>query len=150
MESSRFDDSVIIIGVPCFTLPPELNDIPVIDAPFPDAAYVESQLGSSHSEEEKAKISRMCIGLQLREIEDLLSRSIVRQGRIDPETIKNLKGDLLRKKGGNLVEIQFPSETLSRVGGMRDLKNGSIRVKRPFSIRPCFRGGTCLLPRVSC
>lgn len=132
VESSRFDDSVIIIGVPCFTLPPELNDIPVIDAPFPDAAYVESQLGSSHSEEEKAKISRMCIGLQLREIEDLFSRSIVRQGRIDPEMIKNLKGDLLRKKGGNLVEIQFPSETLSRVGGMRDLKEWLHSRKEAF------------------
>ena len=83
VESSRFDDCVIIIGVPCFTLPPELNDIPVIDGPFPDAPYVESLLGSSHSEEDKARISRMCMGLQLREIEDLFSRSIVRKGRFD-------------------------------------------------------------------
>jgi len=132
VESSRFDDSVIIIGIPCFTLPPELNDIPALDAPFPDAAYVESQLDPSHSEEEKARISRMCMGLQLREIEDLFSRSVVRQGRIDAETIKNLKGDLLRKKGGNLVEIQFPNETLNQVGGMRDLKEWLHSRKEAF------------------
>jgi hypothetical protein len=122
VEFSRFDASVIIIGVPGFALPPELHDIPMIDTPFPDSVYIESQLDSSLSNEEKLRISRLCVGLQLREIEDLFSRSFVRQGRIDPETIKDLKRDLLRKRGGNLIDIQFPHEDLTQVGGMRDLK----------------------------
>ena len=99
VEFSRFNDTVIIVGIRGFNVPHELNDIPMIDVPPPDSIYIESMFDSSLSKEEKNKISRICLGLQVREIEDLFSRSLVRQGRIDPETIKELKSDLLRQKG---------------------------------------------------
>ena len=122
VEFNHFNETVIIIGIPGFALPPELGDIPALDLPVPDRQDVESMLDPLLSEEEKAKIGRSCFGLKLREIEDLFSRSFVRHGRIDPDTIEDLRIERLKKRSANLLTIEYSKETLAQVGGMEILK----------------------------
>jgi hypothetical protein len=122
LNSIIVNETVIIIGIPGFALPPELGDIPALDLPVPDRQDVESMLDPLLSEEEKAKIGRSCFGLKLREIEDLFSRSFVRHGRIDPDTIEDLRIERLKKRSANLLTIEYSKETLAQVGGMEILK----------------------------
>jgi SpoVK/Ycf46/Vps4 family AAA+-type ATPase len=122
IEFNRFNESVIIIGIPGFTLPPELADIPVLDSPFPGRQDIKRMLNPDLPEEEQERLLRSCMGLRLREIEDLFSRSVVREGRIDPETIECLRIERLKKRGDKLLNIEYPKENLVYVGGMEVLK----------------------------
>jgi SpoVK/Ycf46/Vps4 family AAA+-type ATPase len=122
IEFSKFKDTVAIIGLPGAWLPPELSDIPVIDVPLPNRQEIRSLLDYPLSDEEKDRIEKACLGFQMGEIEDLVSMSLVRKGRLDPSTIESLRGELIKKKGNGLLDIEFPTDGLDQVGGMEALK----------------------------
>jgi AAA+ superfamily predicted ATPase len=132
IEFSKFKDTVIIIGLPGAWLPPELSDIPVIDLPLPNRQEIRSLLDYPLSEEGKNRIEKACLGFQMGEIEDLVSMSLVRKGRLDPSTIESLRAELIRKKGNGLVDIEFPADGLDQVGGMEALKAWLERRKCAF------------------
>jgi hypothetical protein len=122
IEFSKFKDTVVLIGLPGAWLPQELSDVPVIDLPLPNREEIRSLLDYPISEEGKDRIEKACLGFPMREVEDLVSMSRVRKGRLDPSTIENLRGEMIRKKGHGLVDIEFPTDALDRVGGMEVLK----------------------------
>ena len=122
IEFSKFMHTVIITGCPNFSLPPELSDIPVIDLPFPTRQEIRGILDYPIPEEEKREIEKACLGFRMNEIEELIARSLVRQGRLDSETIKALRNELVKKRANDSLEIYFPKETLDQVGGMEAFK----------------------------
>jgi AAA+ superfamily predicted ATPase len=122
IEFNNFDETVILIGVPNFHLPPELDDMPTVEAPLPDQEEIDMALGSGYSREERQKVVRACLGLRMREVEDLLSRCLIRQGRIDFGTVEALKSEIVKKNAGHLIEIKFPGERLDDLGGLEPLK----------------------------
>jgi AAA+ superfamily predicted ATPase len=134
VEFAKFNDSVIIIGTPGFTFPNELTDVPVIDLSPPNSSDIKSSLGGNLPEDEKEKITRLCLGFSLREIEDLLSRSFARKGRIELETIEALRSEMITKKGAHLFHIEFPRENLDEVGGMEVLKEW-LKLRRDVFLR---------------
>ena len=123
VEFNKFNGTVVIIGIPNYKLPQELADIPVIEFPIPDRRCIESLLGPDLSNGDKDRIIKACLGFRLREIEDLFSRSMVRHGRIDPSAIEELRAELIKEKGNTFLDIEFPTENLDQVGGMRFLKD---------------------------
>lgn len=122
VEFSKFRATVIITGVPNFQLPPELEDIPILNLPLLNFAEIESLLGPNLDMEEKAQIAKKCLGFQTREIEDLFSISLVRRGHLDPAMIETLRSETIQTKNHGLLEIEFPKERLDQVGGMGALK----------------------------
>ena len=70
-------------------------------------------------------------------MEDLFSRSLVRHGRLDPDTIHALKAETLAKNGDNLLEIEFPMERLEQVAGTEALKGWLSRREKAF-LNPSF------------
>jgi AAA+ superfamily predicted ATPase len=123
VEFNKFNGTAVIIGVPNYKLPPELDDIPALDFPAPDCQSIESLLPPDLSKDDRDRISRACLGFRFREIEDLFSRSIVHHGRIDPDAIEALRAEIMKQKGDRFLDIEFPEEILNHVGGMKVLKD---------------------------
>jgi hypothetical protein len=137
IEFNRFTETAVIIGVPGFRLPGELADIPVIEAPLPDRSEIESALGAGCSSDERQRVGNICLGLRMRELEDLFARCLVRHGRLDPDGIHALKAETLTKSGDTLLEIEFPVDRLERVAGIEALKGWLNRRGTAF-LNPSF------------
>lgn len=137
VEFNKFNGTAVIIGLPHYRLPPELSDIPSLDFPIPDCHSIASLLDPNLPKDEKERISRACLGFRLHEIEDLFSRSIARHGRVDPSAVEELRTELIKQKGGRFLDIEFPGETLARVGGMKALKDW-LRLREAGLIRPAL------------
>lgn len=135
VEFNKFNGTTVIIGLPHYSLPPELRDIPSLNFPIPDCPSITSLLDPHLLRDEKERISRACLGFRLREIEDLFSRSIARHGRIDPATIEELRMEFIKQKGDRFLDIAFPEETLAQVGGMKPLKDW-LRLREAGLVRP--------------
>jgi len=147
VEFNKFNGTAVIIGHPNYSLPPELRDIPSLDFPIPDCQSIASLLDPHLPRDEKERISRACLGFRLHEIEDLFSISIARHGRIDSTAIEELRMEFIKQKGNRLLEIEFPEETLTRVGGMKPLKDW-LRLREAGLVRPdLFKKNHLPLPK---
>jgi len=130
IEFGKFMHTVIITGCPNFSLPPEIADVPTMELPLPTLQEIRGMLDYPIPAEDKKEIGKNLLGFRMNEIEELIARSLVRQGRVDSETIKGLRDDWVRKKANDCLEISFPRETLDQVGGMGALKRW-LELRKP-------------------
>ena len=115
LEIHVLDEGRVILLYPSAPEVGEMADIPLINPPLPGVFDIRSSLDPDLPEEEKEKIAKLCLGLDLREIEDLFSRSLARHDRIDLQTIEILRAEVIKRKGDHLFTIEFPKENLDQI-----------------------------------
>ncbi len=117
----------------------------IVELPKPDAEEVKLILDQSIkalkgrirvdlNDQEKQQLVEAFRGLPSTEIENVLSRMIVRDGRLNAEDLRDViceKGRLIAASG--LLQFYPPSESLNTVGGLEQLKAWLQRKRMGFS-----------------
>ena len=122
IEFSTFSNLVVILGAPGMDLPRELADIPVLDYSFADVPALDSSLGKNLSDLEKEEVKKVCVGMSLRERENLLAVSLARSGKIDLEILRDLRNEWLANRAGKVLTLEKTGEGLAGIGGLDPLK----------------------------
>ena len=132
-------------------IPPECEKlITVIRHALPDADTLTTIAGELATEpgelpddrDDRRAIARQASGLTRTQAEDAFSLSLVRNRRIDPAVISDLKADALAQ--GGLLTLYRGGERFANLGGLAALKNHAQELIRPYS-RARIRGRGLLL-----
>ena len=119
----------IIIGLsPQATIPTELEKLfVVVEHALPNRGQLEEILRSIATEDgelpDESKLETIldaAAGLTRLEAENAFSLSLVRQSRIEPDAIWELKAGMLKKSG--LMQLYHGEEDFSSLGGLENLK----------------------------
>ncbi|QEG22036.1 ATP-dependent zinc metalloprotease FtsH 4 [Mariniblastus fucicola] len=122
-------DRTIVIGLsPTAQIPNELEKLfVVIEHALPNREQLEEIVRSIATEEgefpDGAKLETVldaAAGLTRLEAENAFSLSLVRQGRIEPDAIWELKAGMLKKSG--LMQLYHGEEDFNSLGGLENLK----------------------------
>ena len=128
----------IIIIAPVLAVPAELEKvIVVVNHDLPDRAQLEEiarGIGTEPGEmpdgaEELTRLLDAAAGLTRYEAEGAFSLSIVRNAKIDPAAVWELKAGAIKKNG--TLTLHTGSETFSDLGGLDHLKDFAKRATRP-------------------
>jgi AAA+ superfamily predicted ATPase len=123
-DSQPLGSTVIILGIPHFSLPLELSDVFRIDHSSVSASEIRDMIvssGGSYTEKEITGLINSLTGIKSRnEAETLLALSMVKkgEGRFDAGFIVQEKKRLTQSKGKGLFEIIEPEYSLDYIGGM--------------------------------
>ncbi len=120
--------SIIVILAPVVELPPELEKLfVVVEHALPDAEQLEAiarqiatEQGELPGEGDLATVLDAAAGLTRLEAENAFSLSLVRHGKLTPETIWELKVQALRKSG---LELYRGDASFAGLGGLDALKS---------------------------
>lgn len=131
----------IVFISPNFPIPPELQkEIAVLELPLPTRDEIRplvdraaSTLDGLHfSEQDKEALIDAAGGLTLAEVENVLAKSLVAEGRLDTRMVLEEKKQIVRKSG--LVEfIDTTSQSAAAVGGLNLLRQWLASRRRGFS-----------------
>ena len=126
--AGRQTRTIIVILAPVVQLPIELeklfvvleHHLPCAEQLLEIASGVATESGELPTGADLQKVLDAAAGLTRLEAENAFSLALVRQGRITPETIWQLKGQLLRKSG--LLTLYQGQDDFSTLGGLQSLK----------------------------
>lgn len=143
--------SIVVILAPIVELPPELEKLfVVIEHSLPDAEQLESiarqiatEAGELPGEAELATVLDAAAGLTRLEAENAYSLSLVRHGKLTPDTIRELKVQALRKSG---LELYQGDASFAALGGLDALKSFCKRALTRSSDRLKAKGVMLLSP----
>jgi len=129
----------IVILSPVVQLPTELEKLFVcIEHELPDREQIEEIARGVATEDDElpkgAELQRVldaACGLTRYEAEGAFSLSLVREGRVEPAAIWELKSQTLKKSG--LLSLHHGSESFADLGGLESLKAFCLRALRPRS-----------------
>ena len=138
----------VIVLAPVVQIPPELDKLfTVVDHDLPGRAQLEeiargvaTQDGELPSGDELARVLEAAAGLTASEAENAFSLALVRHGKLEPETLWELKSQQLKKSG--LVSLHRGTESFDQLGGLDNLKAFCLRAMRRQS-----EGGVSNRPR---
>jgi hypothetical protein len=118
---------VLIIAPPAATIPPELEKVLVcVEHELPtraDLLKIAQEIaaeGELPTGPEQERLLDAAAGLTRYEAEGAFALSIVRHGRLDPESVFALKAQSIKNSG--LAEIWKGSETVDGLGGLSEVK----------------------------
>ncbi len=123
-DTHTLSNTVIILGVPNFSLPPELTDVFQIDHSVVSTRELKDLIessGISYAEKDLTDLINSLTGIKSRnEAETLLALSMVKkgEGRFDAGFIVQEKKRLATSKSKGLFEIIEPAYGLDYIGGM--------------------------------
>jgi len=131
--------TIVVILAPVVQLPIELEKLfVVIEHELPDQQQLEEIARGIATEEselpegdELATILAAASGLTRMEAENAFSLSLVRQGRVTPDAIWELKTQTLKKSGS--LELHRGQDDFSSLGGLSALKSFCQRAMRSSS-----------------
>jgi hypothetical protein len=126
----------VVVLAPVVQIPPELEKLfTVVDHELPGHAQLEeiargvaTQDGELPEGDELARVIEAAAGLTASEAENAYSLALVRHGRLEPETLWELKSQQLRKSG--LVSLHRGTESFDQLGGLDNLKAFCLRAMR--------------------
>jgi hypothetical protein len=126
----------VIILAPVVQIPAELDKLfTVVDHELPGrdqleeiARGVATQDGELPSGDELGRVIEAAAGLTASEAENAYSLALVRHGRLEPETLWELKSQQLKKSG--LVSLHRGTESFDQLGGLDNLKAFCLRAMR--------------------
>jgi AAA+ superfamily predicted ATPase len=140
----KFSRKTVIITAPTWKIPDELRDeIVVMDFPAPGLAEMELILSSLTSAAGvkinltpvgREKLLQAALGLSCSQARRVFSRAIVAKGGLDERDIDSVnaaKKQIIRDFGA--LEFFSPSETISDVGGLNNLKEWLRTREKAFS-----------------
>lgn len=150
--------SSLILLSPILQLPIELEkDITVVDYPLPDLPVLDSILSDIEAKcksnpnitidlkkEDREELLKAFLGLTFSEVNNVISKAIVNDGKLDVGDISNILKEKkqLTKKGGMLEYVDV-DEGLNSVGGLYVLKQwfreralGFTEEARKFPLKP--------------
>ncbi len=128
IHSGKQTRSIIVVLAPILDLPPELeklfvvveHELPTRDQLQEIAEGIGTEEGELPTGDELERVLDAAGGLTRGEAESAYSLSLVRHGRIQPETIWELKSQTLKKSG--LLELYEGDANFESLGGMSALK----------------------------
>ncbi|MBY0371897.1 ATPase, partial [bacterium] len=135
----RLPKNILFIS-PCFTVPVEMQkEIAVLDMPLPTREEIRplidraaASLGEkAPAEPERELLAEASGGLTLEEVENVLAKSLVSEGKLDPRLVLEEKKQIVRKSG--LVEFIDTQGQKNSVGGMKLLRQWLAARRRGFS-----------------
>ena len=138
----------VIVLAPVVQIPPELDKLfTVVDHDLPGRAQLDeiargvaTQDGELPNGDELARVLEAAAGLTASEAENAFSLALVRHGKLEPETLWELKSQQLKKSG--LVSLHRGTESFDQLGGLDNLKAFCLRAMRRQS-----EGGVSNRPR---
>ena len=92
------------------------------------ARGVATQDGEFPSGDELSRVIEAAAGLTASEAENAYSLALVRHGKLEPETLWELKSQQLKKSG--LVSLHRGTESFDQLGGLDNLKRFCLRAMR--------------------
>jgi hypothetical protein len=126
----------VVVLAPDIQLPPELEKLfTVIDHELPGHAQLEkiaTEIATQENElpegDDLARVIEAAKGLTASEAENAFSLALVRHGKLEPETLWELKSQQLKKSG--LVSLHRGTENFQQLGGLENLKAFCLRAMR--------------------
>ncbi len=127
---------VVVVLAPDIQIPVELEKLfTVVDHELPGHAQLETiakGIATRENElpegDELAHVIEAAAGLTASEAENAFSLALVRHGRLEPETLWELKSQQLKKSG--LVSLHRGQENFQQLGGLENLKSFCLRAMR--------------------
>ena len=152
LHAGKQTRSIIIVLAPSVDLPPELEKLfVVIEHALPDRQQLESIARELAIEEgelpggaELERVLDAAGGLTRGEAESAFSLSLVRHGRVVPETVLELKTQTLKKSG--LLELYQGDASFESLGGLNALKSFCKRALDRSTTRVRAKGVMLLSP----
>jgi hypothetical protein len=134
--NGKHNRAFLVVLAPVIQIPAELEKTFVcVDHELPDHAQLEeiargvaTQDGELSSGDELARVVDAAKGLTRSEAENAYSLSLVRHGKLQPETLWEIKAGQLKKSG--LVSIHRGAESFAQLGGLENLKAFCLRAMR--------------------
>ena len=119
---------ILVVLAPCAKLPPELErQFVVIVHSLPDrdqlATIAAEVIGSEAElpvENERARLLDAAVGLTCAEAENAFSLSLVRSGKLEPDSVWEIKSQSLNKSGA--LQLHRGGQDFSSLGGLDSLK----------------------------
>jgi hypothetical protein len=126
----------IVVLAPVVQIPAELDKLfTVVDHELPGHTQLEeiargvaTQDDELPTGDELARVIEAAAGLTASEAENAYSLALVRHGRLEPETLWELKSQQLKKSG--LVSLHRGTESFDQLGGLENLKAFCLRAMR--------------------
>ena len=136
IQAGKNSRCVTLVLAPAVQIPPELDKLfTVVDHELPGHAQLQeiargvaTQAGELPEGEEFSRVIEAAAGLTSCEAENAFSLALVRHGRLEPDTLWELKSQQLKKSG--LVSIHRGSESFDQLGGLENLKAFCLRAMR--------------------
>ena len=152
LHAGKQNRSIIVVLAPVLELPPELEKMFVaIEHSLPDRQQLQEIAGGIGVEDgelaegrELEQVLDAASGLTRAEAESAFSLSLVRHGQITPETIWELKTQMLKKSG--LLELYQGDASFDDLGGLDALKSFCKRTLTRSSDRVKAKGVMLLSP----
>jgi hypothetical protein len=134
--SGKNNRAFLVVLAPTNQMPVELEKLFVcVDHELPDHVQLEeiargvaTQDGELPSGEELGRVIDAAKGLTRSEAENAYSLSLVRHGKLQPDTLWEIKAGQLKKSG--LVSIHRGEESFEQLGGLDNLKAFCLRAMR--------------------
>ena len=155
IQQGKTRRSFIVILAPVVTIPVELEKaFVVLEHDLPDRQQLEkiarsiaTEPGDMPEGQDLMKLIDAAAGLTRFEAEGAYSLSLVREGKLKPQSIWELKSGMLKKSG--LLELHRGGETFADLGGLEGIKSFCSRAlsagkRRSPAARP--RGALLLSP----
>jgi hypothetical protein len=126
----------VVVLAPVVQIPAELDKLfTVVDHELPGRAQLEeiargvaTQDDELPEGDELARVIEAAAGLTASEAENAFSLALVRHGKLEPETLWELKSQQLKKSG--LVSLHRGTESFDQLGGLENLKAFCLRAMR--------------------
>jgi hypothetical protein len=136
IQAGKNSRCFVVVLAPAVQIPPELDKLfTVIDHELPGHTQLEeiargiaTQDGELPAGDDLARVIEAAAGLTASEAENAFSLALVRHGKLEPETLWEIKAGQLRKSG--LVSIHRGSESFQQLGGLENLKRFCLRAMR--------------------
>jgi len=133
VHAGKHSRVILVVLAPTTQMPTELEKLFThVDHELPDHAQLEAiarevatEPGELPEEEELGRVIEAASGLTRSEAENAYSLSLVRHGRLEPETLWELKAGQLR--GSGLVSLHRGGESFATLGGLEHLKSFCVR-----------------------
>jgi hypothetical protein len=134
--SGKHNRAFLVVLAPNSQMPVELEKLFVcVDHELPDHSQLEeiargvaTQDGELPSGDELGRVIDAAKGLTRNEAENAYSLSLVRHGKLQPDTLWEIKAGQLKKSG--LVSIHRGDENFQQLGGLENLKAFCLRAMR--------------------
>ena len=153
ITAGKSNRTFLIVLSPTVDIPTELEKLfTVVEHALPDRGQLEEiargvavEEGELPEGDERTRLLDAAAGLTRMEAENAFALSLVRHGRLQPDVVWQLKGEMLKKSG--LLTLYRGRETFADLGGLEALKDfcrRALRTKGPD--RPRARGVVLLGP----
>jgi hypothetical protein len=136
IQAGKNSRCVVIVLAPLVQIPAELEKLfTVVNHDLPGHAQLEEiargvavQEGELPDGDKLACVIEAAAGLTASEAENAYSLALVRHGKLEPETLWELKSQQLKKSG--LVSLHRGTESFDQLGGLENLKAFCLRAMR--------------------